>query len=247
MVKPLKVLGLGVSAVVILNTTGCTALMTYINHRNLDTHSKMSNSIFLDPTVENKKTVYVQVRNTTDKEVELKDDLVKDLKAHGWMISKDPKKAYNMVQVNVLSVSPVANENAAWNALSSGFGGAIAGGAIGAAVGGYAGLGYGAGIGVLAGYGGDYLLSSFVKSVTYAMVTDVQISIKTKGVKQSQQANLKQGTGNELKQEVSGSSDWLRYRTRIASTANKVNLDFKDAQPVLSEQIAKEVAGILGD
>uniref|UniRef100_UPI001F296E24 complement resistance protein TraT n=2 Tax=Cysteiniphilum TaxID=2056696 RepID=UPI001F296E24 len=41
-------------------------------------------------------------------------------------------------------------------------------------------------------------------------------------------------------------SDWLRYRTRIVSVANQVNLKFEEAKPELQAQIAKQVSGILG-
>jgi len=36
----------------------------------------------------------------------------------------------------------------------------------------------------------------------------------------------------------------MRYRTRVLSTANKVNLDFAEAQPVLEEEISRAISGI---
>ncbi|MFM4810606.1 complement resistance protein TraT, partial [Aeromonas hydrophila] len=35
-----------------------------------------------------------------------------------------------------------------------------------------------------------------------------------------------------------------KYQTRIVSNANQVNLDFKDAKPVLEAQLAGAVAGL---
>lgn len=39
--------------------------------------------------------------------------------------------------------------------------------------------------------------------------------------------------------------DQHKYQTRIVSSANKANLKFDEAKPVLEEQLAKSIAGIL--
>ena len=36
----------------------------------------------------------------------------------------------------------------------------------------------------------------------------------------------------------------LTYQTRIASSANKVNLKFEEAQPILEDKLAASIAGI---
>ncbi|EPS1602335.1 complement resistance protein TraT, partial [Klebsiella pneumoniae] len=36
-----------------------------------------------------------------------------------------------------------------------------------------------------------------------------------------------------------------QYQTRVVSNANKVNLKFPEAQPVLEDQLAKSIANIL--
>ena len=46
---------------------GCAATTTAISKRNLDVQTKMTESIFLDPVPADQRTVYVQVRNTSDK------------------------------------------------------------------------------------------------------------------------------------------------------------------------------------
>jgi hypothetical protein len=46
-------------------------------------------------------------------------------------------------------------------------------------------------------------------------------------------------------QQISGTSHWLYYRTRIVSTANKVSLDFKEALPPLQGQLVHSLSGIL--
>ena len=36
-----------------------------------------------------------------------------------------------------------------------------------------------------------------------------------------------------------------KYQTRVVSNANKVNLKFEEAKPVLEDQLAKSIANIL--
>ncbi|CZW98072.1 Enterobacterial TraT complement resistance protein [Enterobacter hormaechei] len=37
----------------------------------------------------------------------------------------------------------------------------------------------------------------------------------------------------------------FKYQTRVVSNANKVNLKFEEAKPVLEAQLAKSIAGIM--
>ena len=47
------------------------------------------------------------------------------------------------------------------------------------------------------------------------------------------------------KVKLSSKSHWMVYRTRVVSTAEKVNLKFADARPVLVSQVSHSVANIL--
>ena len=154
-----------------------------------------------------------------------------------------------MIQVNVLQAGQAKNEAAAWATLTGGFGSNIlAGGLAGLAV------GYGTdsvGAGMVAGglvSGVSWLANQLVEDVTYSMVTDVQVSVRSKDgqVTQTTQANLNQGTQTHVKQTYNQQSDWVRYRTRIVSVADQVNLKFEEAKPQLQAQVAKQVSGILG-
>lgn len=83
------------------------------------------------------------------------------------------------------------------------------------------------------------------------MVTDVQISEKTKASVQTDNvAALKQGTSGVKVQTSTqtGSTqtgNQHKYQTRVVSSANKVNLKFEEARPALEDQLAKSVANIL--
>ncbi|MEK7792160.1 MAG: complement resistance protein TraT, partial [Pseudomonadota bacterium] len=46
---------------------GCAAVHTSIAKKDLDVKTKMSDTIFLDPVEPEQRTVYLNVRNTSDK------------------------------------------------------------------------------------------------------------------------------------------------------------------------------------
>lgn len=46
-------------------------------------------------------------------------------------------------------------------------------------------------------------------------------------------------------QTSSEQSNRLKYQTRVVSNADKVNLKFETAKPVLEAQLAKSIAGIM--
>jgi methionyl-tRNA synthetase len=48
--------------------TGCSAIDKQIKHGKLDVQTKMSETVFLDPVCDSKKTVLIQIRNTSDKQ-----------------------------------------------------------------------------------------------------------------------------------------------------------------------------------
>ncbi|WP_203384355.1 complement resistance protein TraT [Cysteiniphilum marinum] len=234
----------------LLSLSGCAAISTSIKHRNLVVNSKMSDTIFLDPVAESDKTIYIQVRSTLSEDFSgLKENLAQDLQRNGWRVVNDISQASDMVQINVLQMGQAKNEASAWSALSGGFGADIATGALAGLAAGYATGSVGAGLGVGAVTSGvSWIANSLVENVYYSMITDVQVSVKTKDgqVTQTTQSNLSQGTQSNVSQTYNQKSDWLRYRTRIVSVANQVNLKFEEATPELQAQIAKQVSGIFG-
>ena len=238
--------------VAFFDLSGCRALTTAIDHRNLTIDSRMSDTIFLDPVPPAKKTIYVQVKNTTPEDIsDLKKTLTKQLASHGWRIVKDVNKAHEMVQVSVRQVGKAPSPESVWESMSSGYGGTVA-------LGGLAGLTMGPGarnptstalgIGLLVGGVASWVGDRLAEDVTYSVITDVQVSVRTdKPVTQTARSNLSQGSKSTLVQSYSKAGKWLRYRTRVASLANKMNLEFESAKPLLTRQLAKEVAGIFGD
>jgi hypothetical protein len=237
----------GVLVMVSFLVFGCAATQIALEHKDLKVQTQMSESIFLEPVAPEKKTLWIEVKNTSDKPLELS-GLAGLIAARGYTIIPDPNKATYRLQVNILSVG-MADPSALRDSIYAGWGGAVAGAAAGSAIGLASGSGTGiaAGglIGGVVGGGAELVAGSMVKNVTYAVITDVQISeYSEKPVAEQQTAQLKQGTQTTLRQEAQDTSHWKRYRTRIGSSANKVNLSFEEAQPALIDGLQRSLAGL---
>ena len=237
------VLATGMSGLV-----GCQTTRKIIKYWKLEVVTKMSETIFLDPIEDEKKTVVLQIRNTSDKsglDVESKIRLAIENK--GYRIVNSPKQANIMIQANILQVGKSTLENP-FEALSGGYGSGLEGFATGAALAGATG-GSGRsmlGIGLLAGIG-NTVLDAAVEVVNFTMTTDLQISEKADGeyVSESSDANLKQGTSGYKKSTWKKKTNWKKYQTRIMSLAKKTNLKFEEAEPKLTEGLVKSISGLL--
>jgi len=224
----------------------CAATQTAIEHRNLESRTNLSETIFLDPVAPSQKTVHVSVKNTSGKDLDIAPQLRTALIAHGFRVVGNPSSAHYLLQANVLNLDKMS-VTASQRALGGGYGSAIAGGVAGAGIGALAGntnaiMGGGVG-GGLVGLAAD----SLVKDVNYTMVTDVQISERlARGVKVDEQFNssLQNGSASSSQQSYSRQSDYQRYRTRVVSNAGRVNLSYNKARPVLEEGLVKTLAGL---
>lgn len=231
--------------------SGCAAIHTSIAKKDLDVQTKMSDTIFMDPVDPDHKTIFLEVRNTSDKSnFDIQGPIALSLQAKGYTITTNPKQAHFWLRANILSVDK-ASPTAAQAALGAGYGGALAGVAlgstIGAAAGGWAGAGYGGAAGGLAGALVETVANAAVKDVTYMAITDIEIAEQAaRGVvvRQDSRQDAKQGIGGSRRQTSSEVSDKKKYRTRIVSTANKVNLKYEEAAPDLTAGLARSISGL---
>jgi outer membrane lipoprotein SlyB len=122
------------------------------------------------------------------------------------------------LQANVLRVGKMSKSSAK-EALGQGFGSALAGGVTGATIGSFSNSSSAMLAGGLAGGAIGLVADSLVKDVNYTLVTDVQIT-----------ENSKKGAH--------------RFKTRVVSTANKVNLTFATARPALQAGLVNTLVGI---
>ena len=205
----------------------------------------MSETIWLEPS--NNKTVYLQIKNTSDKDMSgLQAKIASAVTSKGYQVVSNPDTAGYWIQANVLKADKMdLRESQGW--LSRGYEGAVTGAALGAGITAYNSSSAGAtlGVGLAAGLVG-MAADAMVEDVNYTMITDVQIAERTKTQVQTDNvAVLRQGTSGAKVQTSTETGNQPKYQTRVVSNANKVNLKFPEAQPVLEDQLAKSIANIL--
>ncbi len=225
--------------------SGCSAIDKSIKHGTLDVQTRMSETVFLDPVADDKKTVILQIRNTSDKkDLEIQSEIKIAIEDKGYKIVTDPNKAQYMIQANILQVGKSTKEDP-FSSLSSGFGGALAGGAMGALISNNDSMGMG--IGALAGGLIGTVVDSSVQVINYQMITDLQISEKADAatVTESSNAQLRQGSSGNKSSSWSEKSKWKKYQTRIISVAKKTNLKFELALPELKRGLVQSISGLL--
>lgn len=232
-----------ISAIVVL--TSCAATQTVLEHGSLETNTKLSQTVFLDPVAPTQKTIYIAIKNTSEETLSIDKSLAQALTEHGYRVVSNPSKAHYMLQANVLKVGKMS-VSASQSALGGGFGSALAGAGTGAALGALSGQSNSILVGGLAGGVVGLAADSLVKAVNYTMITDVQISEKVgQGkVQEHFNASLQNGTSSGTYQTLSKRSDYQRYRTRVVSNADKVNLTFAQARPALEQGLVKTLSGI---
>ncbi len=233
-----------ISTVVVL--TGCAATQTALEHSSLQVSTKQSETVFLDPVPQAQKTVYVAVKNTSDEELDIAPQLKTALSSHGYKIVNNPNSAHYLLQANVLKVGKMSVA-ASQSALGGGYGSAIAGAVAGTAAGSLTNSGTGMIAGGLAGGAIGLVSDSLIKAVNYTMITDIQISERVgNGVKVNErfQSRLKNGNSAVTSQTRLRDSQFQRYRTRVVSNADKVNLKFADARASLEQGLVKVISGI---
>jgi hypothetical protein len=239
-----------VSAIALL--AGCSAMHNAINKKTLDVQTKMSSTIFLDPVVSDKKTVFLQIRNTSDKpEFDLEPNIAAAMIEKGYTVVASPEKAHYLLQVNVLQVGRFDLRELD-HALHQGFGGAVSGAIAGAAAGslwpsGSHNNGRSVVTGGLIGATVGTVTDAMVHDVLYSVITDVQISERVANsivVREKTRTRLKQGERGVREMTSTEKVEWKRYQTRIISTANKVNLKFKQAAPELIKGLTRSITGI---
>ena len=230
---------------VVSTLIGCAATQTALEHHTLEANTKLSKTIFLDPVSPSQRTVFVSVKNTSEENLTIEKPLAQALTERGYKVVNNPAQAHYMIQANILKVGKMSH-SASENALGGGYGSALAGAATGAALGSFGNSNTMLGGGIAGGLVG-LAADSLIKDVNYTVVTDIQISERVaKGVRVQEHFNssLENGTASGTYQTSSKQSNYQRYRTRVVSNANKVNLSFKDARPALEQGLVRTLSGL---
>lgn len=214
--------------------SGCAATHTAVNKHDLDVQTKMSETVFLEPAALDHRDIWVDVRNTSDRpDFDMTAQIREGIQARGYRLVEDPAQAHYLLQVNVLQVGKMDLRDAE-KQLKSGRAdaadSAIAGAAVGAAV---SGDGQGLLVGGLIGGVAGLIADALVKDVQYSVITDIQISERAD-----------QGTDRHKAEKTNTLTHWRKYQTRILSTANQANLEFKEASQLLVAGLTRSISGI---
>ena len=232
---------------------GCAATRTLIEKRKLTVETKMSETIFLEPVSPEKRVVYIDIKNTTDKELPgIEYGIKGKIASNGYRVTEDPAEATFILQANILNVGRTDLEDV--NAmLGTGYEGVVEGAVIGGVIGGAIGgdvdeINKGTVIGGVAGGVAGFLFDALVSDDLFTMVTDIQISERVREgelVSRTEDTDVPQGTATRTTQTShSDNVKWKIYRTRIVSVANKANLDFEEAKPHLQAGLVRSMGGI---
>jgi hypothetical protein len=234
---------------------GCAAASVALSKKDLEVQSKTSTAIFVDPVGKDKRTVYVEVRSGVQEfdrralSSFIKNEFAKN--ENGYRIVDEPDTAHYLMSVYVLNLEK-ASPTAAQAALQQGYAGEAALGASAGALigvrhdGGYQGAATGGLLGGMLAGGGALVANSLVKDVTYMLVCDVSVRERTaKGVlvRKDSQIDTKISDAGSSQQRVSEVSDRKEYRTRVVTTANKVNLKLEEAQDQMFSKTAYALSG----
>ncbi len=236
-------------AAISLSLVSCAAISTAVGKRNLDVQTKVSTAIFVDPVPRAKRTVYVDIRSTVmefDRRAMSK-AVRSEFKNNdnGYRMVDDPTKAQYLMSIFVLKLEKTS-PTAAQVALRAGYSDVAAGAGAGMVVGAQRGSATTAvGLGLL-GAMGTTAANAFVQDVLYMLVADVQIKERTrKGVlvRKDTKISTRVSDAGGSTQRVSEVSKHKEYRTRVVTTANKVNLDLEEAQPLMFKKTAYALSG----
>jgi len=200
-----------------LLTTGCATF-------SLETNSKMTQSVFLNPIPKEQKTIYLIVKNTSDMNgvgEKIKSLLVQKLQSKGYRIVDDVKNAHYVLYVNVLFANNIREKNTGAATAFGATTGAIVGASNGG--GGKGGLAGAAVGGVIYGVG-----AKLTEDETIRIVTDIKVKEKTR----------------PDATDLDNTSDYKTYETRIYSQATKTHLKVNEALPILEEKTANSIANI---
>lgn len=230
---------------------GCAATQVALSKKDLDVQARTSSAVFVDPVPRAKRTIYLDIKSgVMEFDRRAFKQFVKEQftqsNDNGYRIVDDPEQAQFRMVAYVLNLEK-ASPTAAEAALNKGYmGGAVLAGAAVGAVTNTSDPYTGAVTGGLLGGAAEMISGSLVKDVTYMLVCDVQIQEKAADgvlVRKDTKLDAKVSDAGTMQQRVAEVSDRKEYRTRIVTTANKVNLKLEQAQEPMFKKTAYAMAG----
>ncbi|MDH5297132.1 MAG: complement resistance protein TraT, partial [Nitrospirota bacterium] len=102
---------------------GCSATQVALEKKDLKVQTKMSQSIFLDLDNQIEKSAFLEIKNTSDKDIDFDTPVRQAIEARGYKIVDNAKEAAYIYQVNILYVGE-ADPAALRTAVHAGYGSA---------------------------------------------------------------------------------------------------------------------------
>jgi hypothetical protein len=205
----------------------------------------MSNSIFLEPNIDSNNKVYLQINDTSGQEQShLKNAFASKLSEHGLQITKNIKSAHYMLQINVLQLGKNLPQYAQ-KSLKSGYGTAIEGAWIGESIAKSkkSAESLGSVVGASIATAASAMLDD---DAMYSAIADVQVSERIDGeATETFKSSLVQGKNTKQDIRFKRKTTWLKYQTRVVTSAARINLKYNTAAPILYEQLVTSISGIL--
>ncbi|MCT4552582.1 MAG: complement resistance protein TraT [Alphaproteobacteria bacterium] len=206
-----------VLGIAVLGLASCSAIGAGVSSNELETSTKVSRTIWLDPIADADKVIYVNVRNTSDNADfnDLERFVRANLMSKGFLLTNDPKAATYVFQVNVRQA--VLRDNKGRDSLSeSAIQGAAIGGLTSSATGG-SNSNSAMATGILAGAALGLLADSSYEDSTYYVNADFRI----------------------VENKVNRS-----HTSSMSMSAHKINISLPEAVMTIKQKFAQSLSGM---
>lgn len=227
---------------VALVLTGCAGVYTRMSKSDLTIQTKMSSTIWLNPTMPEKTYIYVQSRNTSDNPAfnNLAVSIKKALMEKEYLITNNPDEANFILQTNVLKAVMVSDGINADQATSSSV---LSGTGVGIAVGSKNNTATAVGAGLLTALASMYFDAN-TKDNYYAVQTDIRITERVKPYNADSISLSSQGNNTVTASQSNSVMNTKSYTTTLTVMANQVNLTVAEAVAPIKNAIANSLAGL---
>lgn len=241
-----------------------TALLSGCATSQLQTSAKMTQSVFINPVAKDKRTIFINMKNTSGAPINLSNSIMQELTSKGYTLSDDPEASTYILMANVLYCDKKQENNVGTGAGMGGIAGAVANsGSNGKsmAVAGLAGMLVGGAI------------AKATEDTIYQMQVDIVIREKAKGkvttttgnvagqasVHDGQKAGFMNSFAGQVRNtDASGQlqsnmansnaqtyeTDFIEHKTMMFAEATKMNLTLEEATPILERKIATQIGGL---
>lgn len=241
----LKVITLGWMGICLITLLGCASTQTALIKRQLTVESKLSDTIFLEPSTRDHPKVLVQIKNTSSHtDFDPRDHVRQALLNKGYQLTHQVDQADFILQANIRQVEAM-DLRASQDVLERGFDGALVGGVLGwAATSGSSHEGTKI-VGSLVGATVGFISDTLIKDKVFTVITDVQVSQRSAHpVSTASKSVLNQGHSTTVVQRTHQVGHWQKYQTRVISQANQVNLKYDNARGPLVQGVSQALSGI---